>query len=174
MKLYVVRHGTVDDNLRKVYNHPEGNLNKVGISQAQELRNKVDNIKYDIVISSSLPRAKQTAEIINIHNKKILLTDALKERNAGSLIGKPLSSTNREEYWNYYTTLKEGEYEDIKDFFERIYLFLDELKKEDYKSVLIVTHSGVTKAINAYFNGIGDGHFLEKGLKNGEIKEYTL
>lgn len=174
MKLYVVRHGQVDDNVKKVYNHPEGNLNEVGISQAQELGKKVDDIKYDIVIASSLPRAKQTAEIINFHNKKILLTDALKERNAGSLIGKPLSSTNREEYWHYYTTLKEGEYEDIKDFFKRIYAFLDDLKKEDYESVLIVTHSGVTKAINAYFNGIGDGYFLEKGLKNGEIKEYTL
>lgn len=174
MKLYVVRHGQVDDNVKKVYNHPEGNLNEVGINQAHELRNKIADINYDLVISSSLPRARQTAEIINIHNKRVILTDELKERNAGSLIGKPLSSTNREEYWNYYTTLKEGEYEDIKDFFKRIYSFLDKLKKENYESVLIVTHSGVTKAISAYFNGIGDGYFLEKGLKNGEIKEYTL
>lgn len=174
MKLYVVRHGEVMDNVLKVYNHPEGDLTDTGIRQAEDLRVLIESIDYDVIISSSLTRAKHTAEIINVLNKKIIVTDALKERNAGSLIGVPLSETNREEYWNYYTTLKQGEYEEIKCFFKRIYTFLDDLKDENYKSVLIVTHSGVTKAINAYFNGIGDGHFLNKGLKNGEIKEYDL
>lgn len=174
MKLYVVRHGEVMDNVLKVYNRPDGDLTETGIKQAEELRTLIKSIDYDVIISSSLIRAKHTAEIINVLNKKIIVTDALKERNAGSLIGVPLSETNREEYWNYYTTLKQGEYEEIEYFFKRIYTFLDELKNENYKSVLIVTHSGVTKAINAYFNGLGDGHFLNKGLKNGEIKEYDL
>lgn len=174
MKIYVVRHGQVLDNVLKVYNHPNGVLNECGRKQAEELRDKVKELDYDVIISSTLSRAKETAEIINVHNKEIILSDILKERNAGSLIGTPLSETNREEYWNYYTELKQGEYEDIKDFFNRIYKFLEELKDCQYKSVLLVTHSGVTKAINSYFNGIGDGYFLNKGLKNGEIKEYDL
>lgn len=174
MKIYLVRHGEVLDNINKVYNHPDGDLTDNGIKQANELREKIKDINYDIILSSPLTRAVHTANIINSHNKEIILCDELKERNAGTLIGTPLEETNREEYWNYYTELKEGEYEDIKEFFNRIYIFLEELKNKDYESVLIVTHSGVTKAINAYFNGIGDGRFLNKGLKNGEIKEYCL
>lgn len=174
MKLYIVRHGQVPDNVLKVYNHPNGDLNEVGIKQAEDLIDKIKDINYDIIISSSLIRAKHTAEIINIHEKEIILSDELKERNAGSLVGMPLASTNREEYWNYHTKLRQGEYEDIKEFFKRIYEFLDDLKSKQYKSVLIVTHSGVTKAINAYFNGLDDGYFLNKVLKNGEIKEYNL
>lgn len=174
MKIYVVRHGQVDDNARGIYNSPDSDLNEKGIEQALELKELMRAIDYDIVISSSLIRARHTAEIINVLDKEIILSDELKERNAGSLTGMPLSTTNREEYWNYYTELKQGEYEEIKDFFKRIYNFLDKLKEEKYKSVLLVTHSGVSKAINSYFEGIGDGLFLNRGLKNCEIKEYDL
>ena len=64
--------------------------------------------------------------------------------------------------------------ENIVLFFERIYEFLNELKKKDYNSVLIVAHSGVSKAFSGYFEGIQDGKFLKRGLKNCEIKEYNL
>lgn len=82
--------------------------------------------------------------------------------------------TNREEYWNYNTTIKYGTSENIKLFFKRVYNFLDELKTKDYNNVLIVAHSGVSKAFNGYFEGINDGKFLNRGLKNCEIKEYIL
>ena len=49
------------------------------------------------------------------------------------------------------------------------------MKNKNYNTVLIVAHSGVSKAFYAYFNGIPkDGKFLNLGLKNGEIKEYEL
>ncbi len=50
----------------------------------------------------------------------------------------------------------------------------DDLKLKKYESVLIVAHSGVSKAFSAYFEGIEDGMFLKRGLKNCEIKEYEL
>lgn len=90
------------------------------------------------------------------------------------LSGKLLTETNREEYWNYYNTIQQGTSENIQDFFKRIYNFLDELKTKDYKNVLVVAHSGVSKAFNGYFEGIQDGKFLNRGLKNCEIKEYEL
>lgn len=59
-------------------------------------------------------------------------------------------------------------------FFNRVFNFLEELKTKDYKIVLIVAHSGVSKAFSAYFDGLGDGKFLNRGLKNCEIKKYYL
>lgn len=47
-------------------------------------------------------------------------------------------------------------------------------QNEDYENVLIVAHSGVSKAFSGYFEGIQDGKFLNRGLKNCEIKEYEL
>lgn len=57
-------------------------------------------------------------------------------------------------------------------FLKEYITFLDELKTKDYETVLIVAHSGVSKAFSGYFEGIGDGKFLNRGLKNCEIKKY--
>lgn len=146
----------------------------MGVQQAEELRKKIKSIKFDVIICSPLKRAKHTADIINVNNQKIIYDERIKERGCGDLSGQPLEVTNREEYWNYNTTIKYGTSENIKSFFDRIYNFLDELKTKDYENVLIVAHSGVSKALNGYFDGIKDGKFLNRGLKNCEIKKYEL
>lgn len=172
MKVYIVRHGQVPHNALGQYNTVDDDLTELGIKQAEELKDKIKNIDIDIIISSPLIRAKHTANIININNKKIVFDEKIKERSCGDLAGKPLEVTNRDEYWNYNTTIKYGTSEDIKLFFKRVFEFLDELKTKDYNSVLVVAHSGVSKAFSAYFEGIQDGKFLNRGLKNCEIKEY--
>ena len=175
MKIYLVRHGQVNSNLYKVYNNEDEDLNETGIEQAESIKEITQNIEYDTLISSSLKRAKHTAEIINVKNKKILIDERLKERDPGSLNGQPLETTNREEYWNYYSKIQYGTSETIECLFNRVRNFLDELKTKEYNNVIIVAHSGISKAFYAYFNGIPkDGKFLNLGLKNTEIKEYEL
>ena len=175
MKIYLVRHGEVNHNLYGLYNREDEDLNETGIKQAEELRETIKKIEYDLIISSPLARARHTANIINCKNRNIIIEDRIKERDPGSLSGQPVEeATNREEYWNYYTTIQYGTSENIKEFFNRIYNFLDELKTKDYKSVLIVAHSGVSRVFNAFFNGIEDGNLLNRGLKNCQMKEYEL
>jgi len=174
MKIYIVRHGEVNHNLFKIYSNEDEDLNNNGVKQAEDLGSIISDLDYDIIISSPLKRAIHTANIINVKYKKIVIEEKLKERNPGSLSGQSLNDTNRLEYWNYNSKVQYGTSENIQLFFERIYLFLDELKFKDYKKVLIVCHSGVSKAFYSYFNGIDNGEFLDKGLKNCEIKEYDL
>ena len=174
MKVYIVRHGQVPHNALKKYSNENEDLNEIGVQQANELKEKIYNIDYDIIISSPIIRAKHTAEIINVNNKDIIIDNRLEERNPGDLNGKPISYTNREEYWNFNSKTQYGTSENMKDFFARVFDFLDDLKLKEYNSVLIVAHSGISKAFSAYFQGINDGKFLEHGLKNCEIKEYEL
>lgn len=174
MKVYIVRHGQVTHNALKQYNATDDDLTELGIKQANELKDKIKNMRFDVIICSPLKRAKHTANIININNQNIIYDKRIKERNCGDLSGKPLEVTDREEYWNYYTNIQYGTSENIKLFFKRVYNFLDELKTKKYECVLIVAHSGVSKAFNGYFEGINDGKFLNRGLKNCEMKEYEL
>ena len=175
MKIYLVRHGQCDSNVIGRYNFINEDINATGIKQAEDLRDKIKDINYDIVISSPLLRAKHTAKIINANNKEIIYDDRLQERKHGSLEGKSTDVTDREDYWNYYTNTKYGTEERIPDLVKRVTEFLDELKTKDYNSVLIVSHSGVSKAFYVYFNGIPeDGKLLNLGLKNTEVKEYEL
>ena len=174
MKVYIVRHGETIYNALNQYSDEKIDLNEKGILQAQELREKIKEINYDVIIASPLIRTQHTAKIINIAKKEIIIDERLKERNTGDLAGKPYTVTNREEYWNYNSTIQYGTSENIKDFFRRVYDFLDELKKKDYSRVLVVAHSGVSKAFSAYFEGMQDGKFLNRELKNCKIKEYEL
>lgn len=174
MKVYLVRHGEVTSNALKQYNEDSDDLTENGIRQAEELKEKIKDLNIDIIICSPLIRAKHTADIINSNHKKVILDSRIRERNVGDLAGKPLTITNRDEYWNYNATLQYGTSENIKLFFNRVYNFLEELKNQKYEKVLIVTHSGVSKAFSAYFEGIQDGLFLNRGLKNCEMKEYDL
>lgn len=174
MKIYIVRHGQVPHNALGQYNTNDEDLTELGIKQAEELRDKIKSIDFDIIISSPLNRAKHTAQILNIKKTEIIYDNRIMERSCGDLSGKPLAVTNREEYWNYNTTIQYGTSENIKAFFERIFEFLNDLKTKKYKTVLIVAHSGVSKAFSCYFEGIQNGMFLNRGLKNCEIKEYEL
>lgn len=174
MKVYIVRHGEVATNVAKVFNTEEEDLNENGIRQAEELRDKIKDFAFDIIISSPLPRARHTAEIINSNNIPVITDERIKERYPGSLAGQPYTVTDREGYWDYNSSITYGTNETIRPFFKRVHEFIDELKTKEYTNVLIVAHSGVSKAFSAYFEGIGDGLFLNRGLKNCEIKEYEL
>ena len=174
MKIYLVRHGEVISNALKHYNEDSDDLTELGIKQAEELREKIKTIEIDAIFCSPLLRAKHTASIINENHKPIIYDDRIKERNVGDLAGRPLTVTNRDEYRNYNTSLQYGTSENIKLFFKRVYQFLEELKNQPYECILIVAHSGVSKAFSAYFEGIQDGMFLNRGLKNCEMKEYDL
>lgn len=175
MKIYLVRHGQIPNNALKRHTNPYEDLTEVGIKQAEELKNKIKDIKFDIIYVSPFLRAKHTADIINVNNLEMIIDERLSERSCGNLSGKPLEENNdRIDYWDYFSINEHGTAENIKPFFERVYSFLDELKTKNYKQVLIVAHSGISKAFSGYFEGIQDGKFLDRGLKNCEIKEYEL
>lgn len=174
MKVYITRHGEVPHNAIGQYNTSDEDLTELGIKQAENLRDKIKDIHFDIVISSPLLRATHTEYILTNYDDSIITDERLRERSCGTLSGQPLSVTNREEYWNYYSDIEYGINENMHDFFNRVFDFLDELKTKDYNTVLIVAHSGVSKAFSAYFEGIQDGKFLNRGLKNCELKVYEL
>lgn len=174
MNVYIARHGQVPHNALGQYNSSDEDLTELGILQAEELRDKIKNIHFDIVISSPLLRATHTEYILTNYDDSIIIDERLRERSCGNLSGELLNATNREEYWNYYSNIQYGVNENIQDFFRRVYNFLDELKTKNYENVLIVAHSGVSKAFSGYFEGINDGLFLNRGLKNCEIKKYHL
>ena len=175
MKIYLVRHGEVFPNVSGKYSTQDDDLTENGIKQAEELKKKLKNIHFDKVISSPYLRATHTEYILTNYDNEIITDDRLRERSLGNLDGHEKESIDREEYWNYFGNVNNGVTEDIRDFFDRVFDFINELKTSNYENVLIVAHSGVSKAFSAYFNGILDGKFLHRGLKtNCDMAVYEL
>lgn len=177
MKLYITRHGQTDGNLYKVMDGIRDiDLNEKGKEQACITRDNLKDKKIDLIICSPLTRTKHTMEIININNIPVIYDNRIVERDCGEFTGKSFDSLDRDLYWNYYDKTNYEKAENLKDFFKRVYDFLDEIK-EKYKdiNVLLVTHGGVSKVINCYFNGVPkDGNLQVLEIDNCEVKEYNI
>ncbi len=64
-RLYVTRHGQTDANLqRRVQGQGDTPLNATGVAQAGELADYFAGKTVDAIVSSDLPRARQTAELL--------------------------------------------------------------------------------------------------------------
>lgn len=176
MKIIFVRHGqttwNIEGRLQGQIN--DSKLTEVGIEQARQLSNKIENLDYDIIISSPFDRTLDTAKIINEKKQKDIITnDLLKERSYGKLEGEYANNGtyNIHKMWNYSEVYNENNVEPINIFFERVYKFLDNLIEENkYEQVLIVSHSGVGIAMKTYFEGMPkNNRLLDLGINNCEI-----
>ncbi len=177
MKIYLLRHGETNWNKeRRMACSDEAKLNETGIRQAEEAAKLLEDINYDLVISSPYERAKNTAEIANKNRVPIIIDDGLREREAGVLDGKFLAEINYDEFFDYYKNAEYDGAENIQDFCKRVWGFLDEIKeKYRYKNILLATHSIVIRAIKARVLGIPEsGNLKDYGVQNGVLEEYML
>ena len=178
MKIYVIRHGLTDCNIKKIYNgRYDEDINKDGIKQATEASKIVKNLNIDLIICSPMKRTKHTMELVNVNNIGVIYDDRLMERDNGKLTLTKIDEYFDKEYYNYYSTKMIEGLETLPELFNRVHSFIDEIKiKYKSKNVLLVTHGAVSRAIQFYFQEIPrDGMLLNvSGQKNCEIKEYEV
>lgn len=176
--IFVTRHGQTNWNLEeKVMGRCNEPLNEKGIEQANITKEKLKDCDIDLIISSPLIRTQQTARIINENrNIDIIYDERIIERDFGELEGLHYDEYDNLTLWDYYENKQYEKAECMKDFFERIYSFLDDIKtKYEGLNILLVTHGGVSVAINCYFNNnIPKGSLSNAGLflKNCEVATY--
>lgn len=159
MKVYLVRHGADDDSIRGGWsNHP---LTNEGLKQSEELAKKLkdNNCDAEIIYSSDLFRAKQTAEILAQQlNLKIEYTPDFREVNNGDLAGMDNDMANNlypNLYWrNLEWNQNYPNGESPKEFYERINNAWEKLINSNHKSIILVTHGGVINVIMHLVNGV--------------------
>ena len=178
--IYITRHGQTNWNVqKKVMGRCDEPLNETGLSQAEETRNNLMNTDVDLIICSPLKRAKQTAEIINRdRNIPIIYDERIIERDFGEFEGMEQKDFDFHGYWDYYKNLKFEKAENIREFFERVYGFLDEItEKYKDKNVLLVAHGGISIPVECYFrDNIPEGSLVDAGLVLGncQVRNYNL
>ncbi|MBE5813237.1 MAG: histidine phosphatase family protein [Clostridiales bacterium] len=177
MKIYAIRHGETDWNVEKrAQGQTDIELNENGIKQAVAAKELVQQLNPDVIISSPLKRAHKTAEIVADGKIKIILEDRLKERCFGDFEGTEIATMPWEEFYHCEKNLSNGNMETVLDLLKRVKNVLTEIKeKYSDKTVLIVTHGGTLRAINACINGIPESKTLAgQGFKNCEIREFNI
>jgi len=177
MKILVTRHGQTDWNVEKrIQGRTDIELNNKGIEQAYQTKENLENEKIDLIICSPLKRANQTADIINKdRNIPIIYDERLLEICYGENEGRLHDDFDYDGFWSIVNTHEYKDAENVNKFIQRVHDFLNDLKNRKEENILIVTHNGVCRAINIYFNGIPeDKNITNLGIKNCEIVNYIM
>jgi len=162
MGLYFIRHGQTQNNVEGKMNPWDDDdiLTEVWREQAKNAGDSIKKswIHFDLVISSNLSRAKDTARIIAdiIHYSWDILEDArIREQDAWVFVWKKRDDIKREfwlkddgEFRRVFRDKKYNQKEDTLEFDARVWEFLEEIYcKYPQKDILLVSHSGTSRAL---------------------------
>lgn len=182
MKFYVIRHGQTDWNVEsRLQGATDVPLNETGIRQAEEARAALADYPVDLIVCSTLQRARKTAEILNeAWHCPILYTEALIERGYGELEGKTTEELKQDPVKasgvlsSYVENVRHRGVEPVQTLCGRIGRLLDELRAQHPgKNILLVSHGAAIRAITWYFTGLReDGTLPSPRLGNCGIREF--
>ena len=157
--LLAIRHGeTVWNAEQRFQGHGDSPLTELGRNQARALGQRLKKIDFDMLISSDLGRAQETASIISqFTGHSITIDSRLRERNYGVLEGLTFNKI-KAKYSDVFDLLISGdpkykipEGESHQQQYERNVEFLEEsLKKRTGKKIAIVIHGGVLDNVFRY------------------------
>jgi len=180
-KLLLVRHGETDWNRDgRWQGGSDTRLNDVGREQARALAQQLDG-EIDVLYSSDLARARETAEIVAAKlGLEVRLDPRLRERGFGSWEG--LTTTEIEERfaeahrrWLAGEGAGADDAEAFEDFSARVEEFLsDVLRLHPGEEVLVVSHGGSIRVIHALAAGVDyvRDHRLIPGVPNCSVARY--
>ena len=177
MVLYVTRHGaTLKNELGLIQGQTECDLSNKGIEEAEKLATTVKNIDIDVVISSPLKRAYETARIITEGRLPINTDDRLIERDWGMCEGAHIEEVDTVKCWNFFLNTDDNGIEKVQDLLARVSEFLEDIKvKYKDKNVLVVAHSAVLRAIHYCLHSIPeDGDMSKLEIPNLRLIEYEI
>ncbi|MBQ4557330.1 MAG: histidine phosphatase family protein [Clostridia bacterium] len=190
MYIYIVRHGQSMGNLKGGFaGHTDYPLSDLGHKQARMTADFLKDEHIETVISSTLTRAKQTAEPIAAdRGLEVIGCKEFMEMNFGDWEGKPLDEVEREyngavSQWKkemYKTVCPNGE--STVDCYNRAVNALKETAaKYDGHDICIVSHGAIIKCLCCFLHGLpieklqdviwADNASVTKlEYKNGEFK----
>lgn len=163
LRLYITRHGETEWNIeRRMQGWKDSSLTPKGMENAAALGERLKDVDFNVIYSSSSRRTIHTAELIRgDRDIRIIPEDNLREINLGEWEGKTsveaaiMDSPMHTAFWEapHLYVSKTGEsFFQVRD---RIEAVLSKISEENEKgNVLIVTHAVIAKTITTIFKAL--------------------
>lgn len=157
MNIYFIRHGeTIWNKEKKIQGRSDIPLNEYGIELAHVTAQAIKNIPFDIVYSSPLIRAKETAEIlVNNRNLEIHYDIRLLEMSFGDGEGESLPEIHAHPEMKLYNFIHSPENylppnggETFEELYSRCKSFIEDIilpAENNYNNMLIVGHGALIR-----------------------------
>lgn len=179
MKLFAVRHGQAEHNVRWLLNdNPSqpSDLTQKGRAQAEIVGRQLKTVKLGRIYTSELPRTHQTAEIINRYLKlPILVEPRLNEIKTG-YGGQPVWRwLFRQLLGRLRTDQRPSGGESLDEAMARINSFIADLRRQKLaENILIVAHQHTLQTLDALFNGTAYATALRRPISHTKVLEFDL
>ena len=164
MKIYFVRHGeTIWNKEKKIQGRSDIPLNEYGIELGQITAEALKNIPFDIVYSSPLIRAKETAEIL-VKNRNLEIHEDMRlvEMCFGEGEGESLPEIHAHSEMKLHDFIHNpGQYtpplggETFEELYNRCKNFIEEViipSEKKYNTMLVVGHGALIRGMIHYIN----------------------
>jgi broad specificity phosphatase PhoE len=180
--LLLARHGETDWNAeRRWQGHSDPPLNERGREQARDLAATLDGV--DVIYTSDLARARETAEILGAQlGLEAHVDPRLRERSFGAWEGRTWDELEEDsadalESWRAGETHGPEDAEPYDAFSRRVESFLaDVVGRHPGERVLVVGHGGSIRAIQAVAEGLdfGRDHLRIPAVANCGLSRYAV
>ncbi|MBI4894892.1 MAG: histidine phosphatase family protein [Candidatus Aenigmarchaeota archaeon] len=156
-------HGTTTDNEAGLSSGwSDVGLSDLGKKQNLDLKELIKRSKFDIVFTSDLRRAKETANFV-FNGTKIIEDKRLRELNYGVLQG----AREEEIVYEKHISNRFPNGESLKDVEKRMKEFLDYLKNNySGKHVAVVAHKAPQLALDVLLNGMTWNQAIENDWRH--------
>jgi broad specificity phosphatase PhoE len=185
MDWYFIRHGEIDSNRRKVYSgRSEECLNATGRAQVKSTCNEISNLNIDAIYSSPLNRTRQTAEIVADQlrwTNPLHVDECFNELKMGPWEGMPEEEVAKQfpEEWAIWNTSPESlsisGRETLQELQTRVVQGMRHIdKRNDYTSVLVVTHVAVIRVVTLFARDISLNLYKSVDVENAKVFRFRF
>lgn len=141
MEIVIFRHGQTDWNLAgRLQGSTDTELNTTGMAQAQALAERLLGFHFDVIVSSDLKRAFNTAQtVVSGRGIEVQIDRRLRELGLGQAEGKTYEEI--ESLYGSMTNIPERE--SAESLVARVNQVIEELWEKQHSRVAISSHGGV-------------------------------
>ncbi|MBF0421742.1 MAG: histidine phosphatase family protein [Magnetococcales bacterium] len=176
MKLFLVRHGRSNYNELELCNddpNDDVHLTTLGIFQAEQVGQTLKNAPLQRIYSSPLPRAMQTAAIIDRHHRlSVIPHPGLHDIRTG-FNGKPVRDYFAAIAHSPLTACPPGG-ESLLDYKSRILATIGHLTGQPEATILAVAHEETLRIVYSWYHDLADKDLRNLHFANGTILEFDL
>lgn len=182
--IYLIRHGSTEHNEKQIFQgHSDvsGNrLSETGRATVLNYLKPFEGVSFDMIFSSDLSRARETAEIYaEKYNLEVDVSPLLRGKKLGQFEGMKVSEYRRKNkvLLELFKTLPEilqwkhkvtDDVESNEEVLNRLMLFMREVVQEHKgRNILIVTHGGAIRNILFFFGWARQHELLAGSIENG-------
>jgi ribonuclease H / adenosylcobalamin/alpha-ribazole phosphatase len=182
--LSTVRHGLTELNRdKRVGGRYDAPLVEEGRRQAREANEAFDGTPFDLVISSPLSRALETAQIIaGVRREDIVVEEGCTERSFGEMEGLTPTQVRERLPQVRYVRIGHVDYslnppggETFEQLHDRARRFLERtLELHSGKKILLFGHENFLQQLHGVIRSLGPLESLERTILNCELNQFCL